>query len=73
MSSVGRNIPRWRSKGAGLSGCTQLGHAGQGQTGKKKKQVVMWKKGKEEDGRDGGKPFYGKFKPVSVQMNKERK
>lgn len=35
LSSVGRNIPRWRSKGSGLSGCTHLGHATQGQTEKK--------------------------------------
>lgn len=29
MSSVGRNIPKWRSKGSGLSRCTHLGQAAQ--------------------------------------------
>lgn len=37
--SVGRNIPKWRSKGSGLSGCTQLDHAA-GVNGKQKYMVT---------------------------------
>lgn len=58
LSSVGRNIPRWRSKGSGLSGCTHLGHAAQegwrgrggkwrrkagGDMGTKKSKAGRWK------------------------------
>ena len=46
LSSVGRNIPKWRSKGSGLLGCTQLGHAGRGRTEKKSK----WEFGKGKAG-----------------------
>lgn len=59
LSSVGRNIPRWRSKGSGLSGCTHLGHAAQegwrGRGGKWRRKaggdMGTKKKAKQGDGK----------------------
>lgn len=43
LSSVGRNIPKWRSKGSGLSRCTHLGQAAQSTGGEGSRQRRRWR------------------------------
>lgn len=43
LSSVGRNIPKWRSKGSGLSRCTHLGQAAQSTGGEGEQQRRRWR------------------------------